>query len=1072
MKQSLLSISIICLLLAPASVVHAQRPVNINASGNGGQDAHPGTTGSGGSDGWGGGWTGSGGKGNDGTGAGYSTPGTNAGHISIRLVSGKGKQVQMNGQIYGARTQNIGEVLITDQMSSINLTAQGGRGGNGGVGGDGGPGGDGGRGSDATQYSSGSNGGNGGNGGNAGNGTPGSNGGNGGNISVEVSEQDAQLLMLIGAVSNGAGQGGNPGQNGTGGRAGSGGPGGSSYSWTTSEYDGTDDKGNSKYRTEWHSNPGGSYGWSGSKGNDGTGNISGGQDGTNGQFQYIVGGKSYTTRYDFRVVGFDIDSENHDGIMEPGEIITVSNIRIQNIGGMPSPKYAPLKIFLRSHGWLISMNKSLQVESSIEPGQTADVVGTLQFRLDQEGTSTVGQPLGQPESVSPRVNQTKVDRDFVNSETQNNFLVRYPLQVDPIRVPKNMGPGQSAKISWTIKNISTREYGKLSDLKRVIESQLKINGDKTTTYAFTFLDAKGNPIDLTTGSLTGIDKLGPGEAITVTGTIQIPRSAEVYQKIGLNANLNLGSRTKGSDPKLIQTRQAQINISYVYHKSFDSKIVLVTNHDTTSAELKSWFALAKLFGIKMDVWDLSYEGNLDFDKTTESGESLADDLREKLLVVLNNTAEDTRAFQMVSRNQILNYALKNQIRVHFVGGDANELFQGLNDLLIPNMQDDKAISKDASDLMKTVKKYYSKGEGKTTPKAVRFLGQYDAKEDDWFKINAYDPKSIATQASDLMEQLSKALPSKRFIVMYHWEPKILDDGYVVNTIGLGRIKIYETLPDSESYVSAFQAEDSVIHGSDFILGLNNQISLISAMSIDEKLALLDRILTGQLPLDNKNAGYALNEVRRALIADIATEQKSIRKRPSEYSSADISELDQYPVLKKIADYVAKSKVKPDKKSTNGVQVSYANMLNTLVQDTYKIARSTYHDNYWFNNRVWDPSNTRRLASSVMKRWVEKVLKSVYAKKDVSTMMDAIDTEVEKTANDMKRADRKAYINQWTNPLSGLIRDALLLNLPEERIISDTQLNDFLNRSQTSENNRQALMSTFKDEKDARKKKKQ
>lgn len=41
---------------------------------------------------------------------------------------------------------------------------------------------------------------------------------------------------------------------------------------------------------------------------------------------------TYPTRYDLKVVSFDVVDENEDGINEPGERLLVKNIRVQNTG--------------------------------------------------------------------------------------------------------------------------------------------------------------------------------------------------------------------------------------------------------------------------------------------------------------------------------------------------------------------------------------------------------------------------------------------------------------------------------------------------------------------------------------------------------------------------------------------------------------------------------------------------------------------------------------------------------------------------------------------------------------------
>ena len=65
--------------------------------------------------------------------------------------------------------------------------------------------------------------------------------------------------------------------------------------------------------------------------------LQGGVGGAQGSSQVTVKRNNgteatYPTRYELRVVSFDVVDENDDGINEPGEYLLVQNIRVQNTG--------------------------------------------------------------------------------------------------------------------------------------------------------------------------------------------------------------------------------------------------------------------------------------------------------------------------------------------------------------------------------------------------------------------------------------------------------------------------------------------------------------------------------------------------------------------------------------------------------------------------------------------------------------------------------------------------------------------------------------------------------------------
>jgi hypothetical protein len=1055
-------------LLSVASVVSLtvaaqDGPITISARGKRGSDA---THGHDGEDGVGGkGWGSKRGQsGKNGTNASTSTPGTDADHIQARLQTVKGTKVALTGNVSGSHSFSFNYSFDTRTMPYLDFIARGGDGGHGGFGGNGGKGGRGGDGADATQYTWGEDGGDGGDGGNGGNGSPGSAAGSGGNIMIEVDERDAQLLMLVGTVDTDGGNGGNPGRNGSGGQGGSGGSGGSGYSWTETVSDGTDSNGNPQSHIEYHSNPGGSNGSSGRNGSDGHADVSGGTDGLPGRFTYVIGGKNYASRYDVRVESFEIESENHDGIFEPGETVTVSKIRVRNVGGMPTPKYAPIKFFVRDHDWVVSLNKPLLLKDSLPPNATADLVGELQFRIAKEGISSRGKPFSANSWVSPRGNQTVVDRDFESSEKAAGFTIQYPLKISGIKVPRNLGPGQSAKVSWTVTNISTQEYGSLSKLKRVIESQLKLNLPATTTRTYTYRDSKGANVDLETGSLSRIERLAPGATVTIEGTIQLPTSAEPYQKIGLETGLGLGSRGDGKKATPIQSMETVINISYVYARSEGSDAVIVTNHDTTRQELAAWNTLLTRYGIRKDVWDLSYEGHLDFEKVRDNGTTLADDLKGKLLIVLNNAADGMRASEMISHRQLLAHAFENGIRVHFVGGDAAAYLAQMNDLLVPEDQlgTPAANGKEFSRIL--VEKL---GMAKDpTPKTVRFVGSKLVRSDDWFKIDAFSTAKLEREAKALERDLRVWYPGKRLLVRTHYAPKVIEDGVLTNRIEHGTLSVFETLPGTESTVTALSVDDASLHGEAFVLGSANQRALTVALDLDRKLELARDAASGRLSFGDK-LGVALAQARAAILSDIALEQKALRSKPKEWFGVEFKSMKLFEILNRVEASLASPESKAILASGTPEAGAYRAMILALATDVHNMARTVYHGNDWVADKIWAAGSTDRKVTAASVEWAKKLIRSILPKDEAKTRIAELTKASEKATHSMTQETRRSALDRLAQPVPGLVRDSLVRQLPEERVISEQALAQILGRRQTLESRRSSLETGFTEEKGGR-----
>jgi hypothetical protein len=263
------------------------------------------------------------------------------------------------------------------QLKNINISAQGG---NGGEGGNGGNGGDGSDGSDGWSGCPPSNGSNGHDGENGGRGGDGGNGGRGGQIQIAVPEYQSELLMLVKSLDDSAGRAGDGGSGGRGGDGGDGGDGGSN-----------------------NCEHGGSSGWDGSDGSDGrTGSRgSSGSAGQSGSHVFVISGTSYPERYNLVIQGVEYQDENADGIIEYGEKVNITRMKLVNTAAMPSPKdiqIVGLNGPAPEFAW-VNSQASVPVKS-LAKGESIDIqfpAGTMQMQaMDMKvlADTTTRIPLG------------------------------------------------------------------------------------------------------------------------------------------------------------------------------------------------------------------------------------------------------------------------------------------------------------------------------------------------------------------------------------------------------------------------------------------------------------------------------------------------------------------------------------------------------------------------------------------------------------------------------------------------------------------------------------------------------
>jgi hypothetical protein len=294
--------------------------------------------------------------------------GKNAGSMTARVTyedESQGRyRIDVKGQTASGAPLSKSVVGSIQEPSFYLLTANGGRGQDGGRGGEGGQGA---KGSTArrpmsehdTTY--------GGNGGDGGDGGPGGDGGNGGasgDLIVEVIEDQTEILWHVRAESNG-GPGGAKGPGGPGGAGGSGGDGlGQVYLGSRTEYD-TDAEGNRTSRDVriYASSYSGSSGSSGRSGSSG----SPGRDGPSKAPRIRLldregrpTGREFERLFEIQVSDITLSESIPDGVFEPGELVWVSAVGLENVHDMPSPQKAT-DFALMEDGGISPPNETLKM---------------------------------------------------------------------------------------------------------------------------------------------------------------------------------------------------------------------------------------------------------------------------------------------------------------------------------------------------------------------------------------------------------------------------------------------------------------------------------------------------------------------------------------------------------------------------------------------------------------------------------------------------------------------------------------------------------------------------------------
>jgi len=550
--------------------------------------------------------------------------------------------------------------------NKIKIEAFGGTGGNGGNGGNGGHGSRGQDGRNASRYQSGTDGERGFNGGNGGEPSSGSNGGNGGIVTITADLTSKHLLTLIDQTGMNlkGGKGGRRGKPGTGGWGGIGGIGGSSHK--TVIYD-------SQGNVERHEiSPGGNNGLNGNLGENGSyGNSQNGDDGEDGQLNFVIQNESFSTPethssiWHLRIVSFQIRTKSGSNIVEPGETLYITNIEIENSGGMSLPELQTLQFQFHDFPNWFTLPKGLLPKSIYKLPDSIEMK-VLDFDILQPNTEISWlwktrfekyPELDTQSFTSPLSRKTKIERSIVITEFE---------------APNSIHAGQFSQLTFTIKNQSNLSIGKdralyyrmyLSNTSQILPNQIKY---KHTEEGSEFKEFEEKAIS------RQIQNIFPHDEIIQGFQFWWDESIAPYTKVEFIINVYVGhvdtDDRKRYTPTAVAVKQYTANAAvdsidtFTCEGDFRKSILLITNASTTSEEYCCWNKLVvQYFRLNLKFWDFSDQGHLDLNWPA---------LAHSTVVLLNTTAPQLGyPFESMNWIAFTENAAKHQIRMIVVQPD-------------------------------------------------------------------------------------------------------------------------------------------------------------------------------------------------------------------------------------------------------------------------------------------------------------------------------------------------------------------------------------------------------------------
>ena len=475
-----------------------------------------------------------------------------------------------------------------------------------------------------------------------------------------------------------------------------------------------------------------------------------------------------------------------------------------------------------------------------------------------------------------------VRREFTNYENHRSFelgrfLIRFPIESSHIESLYSLGPGQAAKLRFTIKNTSTKPYGANTALGRRITFRLFLHESELGDEHMLFFDDTGARIPLSRGFSREIPELLPGQTISIYGILAIAENAPFYRAGRMWLSLELGPISDPTHPKTIQYRNFDVRVSRPFDRNTLGDVLLVANNRTDAADIEAWQALFSALGLDYSVYDLSLEGGFDIGK---NGKITAENVQDRTIVFLNQVMDtangERKSIHYASKEDLLEICAAGA-RVHVVG----ETFH-LERFLIPTFHDPNGATSQA--LVPASATYLVPQ--KDAPRQRLSVGDTPVELEipKWSVLGIGKPREETLQkyAEALHDQLERLYPGQRHVLVSEFAPELVKDYFVASHWKMGRIAVHRSLDGVPTPISATIMRGAPEEQRKRILQRDNILQFVLALPFSKKLRRLEGLTESMAARgddDDSLAGSVVSIVLHAIVIDLVEEQLEVLRRP-------------------------------------------------------------------------------------------------------------------------------------------------------------------------------------------------
>ncbi len=527
------------------------------------------------------------------------------------------------------------------------------------------------------------------------------------------------------------------------------------------------------------------------------------------------------------MLGYDMVDEDRNGIFEPGEKVTLTNLRIRNRGAMDYKfTKAQTLVFLKTSSWMIADPQQLEIPQ-VKAGETITIRQPgLTFTVRSNSFKANSTAPVWEDTIVPYNRITRIEKQWDRLALSKSFYITFPVKLTAFTIPANIEAGQSVPISWSVQNLSSTNIPALGPYARSVLTTLDYQSSNMSSDLLS-LQMGGEQKNIGQGVVQMISGLKANETRVVEGVLTVSSNAEPYStaRLGLGLSIN---KFNSQEMVALQSLQHDIRVTRVYRSRASDDVLLVLTESNRDI-YRAWTGLFQTLGLQGNIWDLSIDGGFSFFNALSGGGSLSRDFKGKS-VVLPKIFDHGSVNGLLTRahGELFSAAAEQNNSLYMIGYETKD-FQAL---LQNSLSTTKIIQhQEKAHFFAKAKAGYVFADGERHEIKV---------QESYFFVRTPRMDTMIESKNEIDGYLRTTFPGQYFMTSIVFDPKQTGSGLRA-TYDLGRILVRKGIDLNKSKLVLLPTQRSQ-STTNFIASADNVRSMCLSLNASARLKVLKAVL--------------------------------------------------------------------------------------------------------------------------------------------------------------------------------------------------------------------------------------